>query len=139
LTSKRVKYNDGKWTEGRFHAFVTSVLRAGSRKWPPKYETLNAAKTEKKINPASKRMAQHYRCNACQEEFTSAQVQVDHKKPVVDPKKGFESWDLYVDALYCERKNLQVLCKACHAVKTKEEKKDKPSTSKKPSKRQKAE
>ena len=54
------------WTQGRINAFVMSVLRAGTRRWPPKYETLNAAKTEKKKNPKSGREAQFYRCNMCQ-------------------------------------------------------------------------
>lgn len=97
------------------------MLRAGSRKWPPKYETLNAAKTEKKINPASGRLAQHYRCNVCKEEFTSAQIEVDHIKPVINPKKGFTSWDDYIDALFCESKNLQAVCKSCHKEKSKKE------------------
>ena len=30
-----------EWTAGRIKSFITSVLRAGSRRWPPKYETLN--------------------------------------------------------------------------------------------------
>ena len=42
------------WTEGRRRAFITNALRAATRKWPPKYETLNDAKTEKKINPRTK-------------------------------------------------------------------------------------
>lgn len=118
-------YNDGRWTEGRFHAFVTSVLRAGSRRWQPKYDTLNAAKTEKKINKNTGRLAQHYRCNACKEEYTSKDVQVDHIEPVISPKEGFISWDVFIDALFCEHTNLQVLCKNCHSIKTKEEKKSK--------------
>jgi 5-methylcytosine-specific restriction endonuclease McrA len=99
------------------------VLRAGSRKWPPKYETLNAAKTEKKKNEKTGRLAQHYRCNACKQEFTSTSVQVDHRKPVVSPTTGFTSWDDYINALFCEAPNLQVLCKECHSLKTKKEKK----------------
>lgn len=31
------------WTEGRIRAFIVSVLRAGARRWPPKFETLAAA------------------------------------------------------------------------------------------------
>ena len=114
--------NGGKWTEARYRSFVTSTLRAGSRKWPPKYETLNAAKTEKKINKATKRLAQHYLCAMCEQEYTQKDVQVDHIKPVVDPKKGFVSWDTYIDRMFCEGKNLQVLCKICHSEKTKLEK-----------------
>lgn len=114
--------NGGKWTEARYRSFVTSTLRAGSRKWPPKYETLNAAKTEKKINKATGRLAQHYLCAMCEQEYTQKDVQVDHIKPVVDPKKGFVSWDTYIDRMFCEGKNLQVLCKVCHVEKTKLEK-----------------
>jgi hypothetical protein len=114
--------NGGKWTEARYRSFVTSTLRAGSRKWPPKYETLNAAKTEKKINKATGRLAQHYLCAMCEQEYTQKDVQVDHIKPVIDPKKGFVSWDTYIDRMFCEGKNLQVLCKVCHAEKTKLEK-----------------
>jgi len=114
--------NGGKWTEARYRSFVTSTLRAGSRKWPPKYETLNAAKTEKKVNKATGRLAQHYLCAMCEQEYTQKDVQVDHIKPVIDPKKGFVSWDTYIDRMFCEGKNLQVLCKICHAEKTKLEK-----------------
>jgi hypothetical protein len=114
--------NGGKWTEARYRSFVTSTLRAGSRKWPPKYETLNAAKIEKKINKATGRLAQHYLCAMCEQEYTQKDVQVDHIKPVIDPKKGFVSWDTYIDRMFCEGKNLQVLCKVCHAEKTKLEK-----------------
>ena len=114
--------NGGKWTEARYRSFITSTLRAGSRKWPPKYETLNAAKTEKKTNEKTGRLAQHYKCAGCKKEFTQKDVQVDHIKPVIDPKKGFVSWDTYIDRMFCEAPNLQVLCKVCHADKTKLEK-----------------
>ena len=117
------KYNEGKWTQARFNSFVTSILRSGSRKWPPKYETLNKAKTEKKTNGATGRLAQHFRCKKCKQEFTAKNVQVDHIKPVVDPSTGFTTWDDFIDRLYCESKNLQVLCVACHKAKTLKEKK----------------
>lgn len=122
MKSGSSRRNGGKWTEARYRSFVTSTLRAGSRKWPPKYETLNAAKTEKKINKATGRLAQHYLCAMCEQEYTQKDVQVDHIKPVIDPKKGFVSWDTYIDRMFCEAPNLQVLCKICHADKTKLEK-----------------
>lgn len=50
-------------------------------------------------------------------------MQVDHIKPVVSPTKGFQSWDDFIDKLYCEKDNLQVLCKSCHKEKTLKEKK----------------
>ena len=59
MKSGNSQRNGGKWTEARYRSFITSTLRAGSRKWPPKYETLNAAKTEKKTNEKTGRLAQH--------------------------------------------------------------------------------
>lgn len=112
-----------EWTEGRIRAFIVSVLRSGTRRWPPKYETLNEAKTEKKINSKTGRMAQHYLCTKCKKEFTSKDVQVDHVEPVVDPKQGFTSWDNYIERLFCPKENLQVLCKTCHSKKSEKEKK----------------
>lgn len=110
------------WTPARHKAFIVSVLRNGTRKYPPKFRTLDKAKTEKKINKATNRLAQHYKCARCKEEFSSSNIEVDHIIPVVDPAKGFTTWDEYIARLYCEEDNLQVLCKPCHKEKTKEEK-----------------
>lgn len=118
----REVYNGGKWTVGRFNSFITSVLRSGARRWQPKYETLNAAKTEKKVNVATGRIAQHYRCALCKNEFTAKDMEVDHISPVVDPLTGFESWDVFIQRLYCESDNLQAICVGCHRAKTKLEK-----------------
>jgi hypothetical protein len=48
-------------------------------------------------------------------------MEVDHIKPVVDPVKGFQTWDLFIDNLFCEADNLQALCTGCHKKKSKEE------------------
>lgn len=104
---------------GRFNSFVTSILRSGSRRWGPKYSTLNDAKTEKKINPKSGRLAQHFRCNKCKKEFTAKDIQIDHITPI-----GYDkSWDEFIEALFCERENLQALCTSCHLEKSKSERK----------------
>ena len=113
----REKYNDSKWTRGRFNSFVTSLLRSGSRKWEPKYTVLNEAKTERKTNEETGRLAQHYLCNGCQKDFPAKQVEVDHILPVGRDK----SWDESIEGLFCEKENLQVLCKKCHLTKTKQE------------------
>jgi 5-methylcytosine-specific restriction endonuclease McrA len=111
------------WTPGRKKAFIISVLRGGTRRYPPKYLTLNLAKTDKKINSKTKRLAQHYLCNMCNQEHTAKDVQVDHIEPIVDPVKGFQTWDIFIDRLFCSADNLQVLCKPCHLIKTQLEKK----------------
>lgn len=125
LLAKRKEWNSGNWTEGRYRSFVTSTLRSGARRWPPKFETLNAAKTEKRVNSKTGRLAQHFLCNGCGEEFPAKDVQVDHINPVVSPSKGFKTWDDFIDKLYCEKDNLQVLCLACHKKKTADEKQEK--------------
>ena len=112
-----------QWTTGRKKGFLTSVIRGGFRRWPPKFNVLKAALTGKKINKASGRIAAHYRCACCQEEFPSKEVQVDHINPVV-PSSGFTTWDEFINRLFCGEEELQVLCKSCHLVKTKEENKE---------------
>ena len=120
LAKKKRLYNNGKWTEGRFSSFVTSILRGGSRRWEPKWTALNEAKTEKKINPKTGRLAQHYRCAACSDEFTAKDVQVDHCVPIGKDR----TWDEFIDLLFCEKDNLQVLCLECHKKKTLMERKN---------------
>ena len=112
--------NSGKWTEGRYRAFIRAVLRSGMRRWPPKWEALRAAYTATKINALSGRLAKHYRCAKCKKAYVQKSVQVDHITPVVLKNKP-SSWDVYVKRLFCEKENLQVLCKTCHKVKTKKE------------------
>lgn len=116
---KREVYCDGKWTKGRFDSFITSLLRSGSRRWGPKFQALANAKTVKRIDPASGRLAQHFRCNCCGGEFPTKFVQVDH---IVPMRKGM-TWDDFINELFCEIDNLQVLCLDCHKIKTKQERK----------------
>lgn len=111
------------WTEGRIKGFIVSVLRAGARRWPPKFEALTDAFIGKKINEKTGRVAKHYRCASCGGEFTSSSIEVDHISPVVDPEIGFIDWNTFIDRLYCPKENLQVLCTTCHKEKTNEERK----------------
>lgn len=74
------------------------------------------------MNAKTGKLAMHYRCAECKQLFVAADVQVDHIEPVVDPKKGFVSWDSFINRIFCEIENLQVLCKADHKIKTSLEK-----------------
>jgi len=109
------------WTPGRIKSFITSVLRAGYRKWPARFQTLAEAKCGRKINKATGRMAEHYKCSGCRGEFPAKDVQVDHIRPVVDPRVGFVDWDTFIDRLFCGVGNLQILCTVCHDKKSKKE------------------
>lgn len=116
------------WTEGRVKGFITSVIRGGFRRWPPKFEVLKEAKVGKKVNQASGRIAEHFKCEGCQESYPAKEVQVDHIDPVVDPKIGFVDWDTFISRLFCSEENLQVLCKGCHLLKTKLEREERKKT-----------
>jgi 5-methylcytosine-specific restriction endonuclease McrA len=113
--------NNGRWTEARYRSFITSCLRGGFRRWPPKFDVLRAALVGRKINPKSGREANHYRCAECDGQFVQTNVQVDHKVPI----GSWSDWNVAIEALFCEADNLQVLCKPCHKAKTKQEKEKK--------------
>jgi|SRR6185369_9240722 len=117
-----VTRNGGEWTEARFNSFVKSALRAASRRWPPKYKCLSDAFIGSQINLKSGRMAKHYKCAKCLGAFPSKDVQVDHIIPIIDPEVGFVDWNTVVENMFCEKHNLQVLCKPCHKLKSDAEK-----------------
>ena len=108
------------WTESKFQSFIKSTLRKGTTRWPPKYEVLNAAKRGKQVNLQTGRTAEYYECNLCHLLYPSKFVVVDHIDPVV-PITGFTSWDDVIRRMFCDAVGLQVLCKECHKIKTKEE------------------
>ena len=119
--SKPVKTrNNNEWTEARYRSFVKSALRSASQRWPPKYQVLNEAYVGQQINKSSGRMAKHFRCNKCLDLFPQKEVEVNHLTPVV-LTSGFDSWDGVIERLFCEKDKLEVLCKPCHKLVTKEE------------------
>lgn len=112
--------NNGDWTESRYQSFIKSGLRTASVRWPPRYTTLAEACVGIKTNPKTGRLAKHYTCNGCKLEFPAKDVQVNHKEPVI-PLTGFVSWDDVIERLFCEKDGLEVLCKPCHKIITKQE------------------
>ncbi len=115
-------YNSGQWTEARFNGFIKSMLRRGSVRWPVKAQVKKEAEVGKKINKSSGRIAMHFLCAGCKGEFPNSKVQVDHIEPIIDPTKGFTTWDDCIKRMFCEKDNLQVLCTDCHKIKTDMEK-----------------
>jgi 5-methylcytosine-specific restriction endonuclease McrA len=116
--------NDKQWTEARFRGFITTALRSATRRWPPKYGCLKAAFVGVKKNPKSGRDAKHYRCATCESEFPQSGVQVDH----IEPVGSTSSWDEFIEKLFCEADNLQVLCKGCHKKKSAAEREENASS-----------
>lgn len=121
--------------------FVEKTLRGAFKKSPLYNEALKRAKEEyfeeSKNGKPMRRV--HYKCAGCGNFFikgrkvdgkTINDVAVDHIEPVLDVKYGWQGYDIYVDRLFCDINNLQVLCnfkgerngvKSCHKIKTAEE------------------
>lgn len=112
----------GKWTEAKFNTFIRNQLRGATRKWEPIQNVKKRANVERGV----------YLCAGCGENVPLTlkegrkrvqNVFVDHIKPIVDPEVGFTSFDDFIDRMFCEEDNLQVLCGKCHDEKSLDERK----------------
>jgi len=110
----------GKWTQAKFNSFIKNLLRQGTRKWAPIQEIKREARVSRGI----------YKCAQCKEHVPATKVvngkrqhnvAVDHIKPIIDPEVGFTSWDDVIEGMFCEKDNLQLVCKLCHDRITAEE------------------
>lgn len=110
----------GQWTEAKFRSFVVGNLRRVTNKWAP----INEVKKEARISRG------FYRCKGCGGTAPTTivvdgkrvkNIFVDHINPIVDPSVGWVSWDAFIEGLFSEKDNLQLLCKSCHDEKTEEE------------------
>jgi 5-methylcytosine-specific restriction endonuclease McrA len=105
-------------TEAAFWSYIRSTLRNKTRYWPPiKQVKLDARRAYKGPN---KRQKFEYQCNYCKKWFAEKLINVDH---IVGAGSLNCYGDLpgFVERLFCEVDNLQVLCEACHDKKTKQE------------------
>lgn len=110
----------GQWTEARFNSFIKSGLRQTSRRWAPIGEVFKEARVSRGT----------YLCANCKREVPLSykegrkkvkNVFVDHIEPIIDPHVGFTTWDDCIERMFCEKDNLQVLCKICHDEKSVQE------------------
>jgi 5-methylcytosine-specific restriction endonuclease McrA len=108
------------WTEAKYFQFIRSGLRMLWQKWPVKWQVLEEARRPSTIG--DKRTKWEYQCKSCKQWFLGKDVQVDHIVPA-GTLKTFEDLPLFVSKLLVEKDGLQVLCSACHNIKTKEERK----------------
>lgn len=109
--------NSSQWTESRYRSFITSLLRSGTRRWAPISEVQRNARVARGL----------YECASCKNHVPPTirdgrkrvqNIFVDHIDPIVDPEVGFVSWDTFIERMFCEVDNLQLLCKGCHDIKS---------------------
>lgn len=112
---KPVKFN--------LKTIVKGALRRAFVRSPQCIECRNNAKHPTIKGP---RGGAQYVCAICDETFGASNVQVDHIKPAIPVNSSLEemSWDEIIYNIFCNIKNLQLVCKECHLMKTAEERKE---------------
>jgi len=111
--------NAGTMTNAMFWSFIRSALRQKSRWWKPITQCRMASRRAYK--GTNKRQKFEYQCNQCKSWFPDKEVAIDHKIPAGSLNSG-DDLKGFVDRLFCEQIDLQVLCSGCHDVKTQLEK-----------------
>lgn len=107
--------------------WVVWTLRKASYRWPPRNAALRDAAATKAAyakgpgEKVSKLVRNFYSCRGCKKVFSRKGVSIDHIKPVIDPKHGWQGFDVYVTRMFCAVGGFQILCKLCHDAKTKTE------------------
>lgn len=102
----------GTLTEAGYWSFIRAGLRAKSQRWPPKFQTLQAARK----TVTGKRHRYEYKCAKCKKWYKQKDVEVDHIVPC-GTLKAYTDLPVFVERLFCEPDGLQVLCKPCHRKK----------------------
>lgn len=105
---------------------IQNQLRRVSSMWHIRQEVLAEAKTRSKIGTYKNGKDKYkvkYKCAKCENLWNDSQVEVDHIVEVshkIKPPSKMDKADLFqwIDQLFCEKSNLQVLCIGCHQAKT---------------------
>lgn len=111
--------NAGTMTESAFWSFIRSGLRQKSRWWKP--ITQCKMKARRDYKGPLKRQKFEYQCNECGGWFPEKKINIDHIMPA-GTLRCANDLPGFVERLFCEIDNLQVLCTTCHDAKTKSEK-----------------
>jgi len=119
VTSVKTR-NSKTMTESAFWSFIRSGLRQKSRWWKPITEC--KLKAKRVYKGPNKRQKFEYQCNTCKLWFAEKHINVDHIQPAGSLNCA-QDLPGFVERLFCEIDNLQVLCSECHNAKTKLEKK----------------
>lgn len=104
------KYKDVD-PEKQFREWMKNTLRKAFFRYWERSKAIKAARVDRGL----------YRCATCQTVAKMDGHHIDHIQPVVETSVGFVDWDIYINRLFCSATNLQLLCSACHKIKTQKE------------------
>lgn len=87
-------------------SFVVQTLRRASFRWYARSEAMKAARVSRGT----------YICEMCGPEVQHnvKEIQLDHRTPVIDPEKGFTTWDDFINRLFVDVSGWRVLCRKHH-------------------------
>jgi 5-methylcytosine-specific restriction endonuclease McrA len=111
--------NAGTMTESAFWSFIRSALRQKSRWWKPILQAKHKAR--RMYKGPNKRQKYEFMCQSCNKWYMEKYINVDHITPAGTLSCAADLPG-FVERLFCEVDNLQVLCSTCHNEKTKMEK-----------------
>jgi 5-methylcytosine-specific restriction endonuclease McrA len=101
---------------------LRSMFRRAWMRDPERLACIRDSRIEYKGD--NKRQKWEYGCKMCHKCFMLKEIVVDH----IIPSGTFlceHDFSTFVPYLFCHRSNLQLLCKACHKIKTNEEREKK--------------
>lgn len=61
-----------------------------------------------------------YQCNECKKNTRRKDIEVNHKIAI----GKFIDWDTFIERLFCDTSMLEVVCKSCHKLITKGQRKN---------------
>jgi len=95
--------------------WIMSTLRRASYRWPALNEAEKRARKDRGL----------YECAMCGGLFKAKEYAKDHIEPIVPysgfpihPITGGPDWTIIIERLFCDVENVQILCHACHTVKS---------------------
>lgn len=101
----------GTWTEARYWGFIRSGLRRMWMRWPAQYAVRRAA--ARPYAGPNKRQQWEFLCAHCKEWVMGKETNVHHKTPC-GTLKCFADLAGFVERLFCEPHELELVCKRCH-------------------------
>lgn len=109
----------GTMTESAFWTMIRSTLRNKSRFWEP-IKLCKQLGRRKYVGPR-RTQKWEYQCACCSKWYPEKEINVDHIRPAGQLRSAADL-PSFVETLFCEVDNLQILCNTCHDKKTKQEK-----------------